>query len=113
MDPQALVLLEEGLKAIYHAGYSHHDLNGANIGVYIGARTLEGTERSQMEDARNPIRVVGQNYLAANLSQFFNFSGPSVVLDTACSSSLVGLQVASDALKGGSVDAALVGGVTL
>lgn len=113
MDPQAIVLLEESMKAIYHAGYSHQDVNGANFGVYIGARTIGNPDKSLVENARNPIRVVGQNYLAANLSQFFNFSGPSLVLDTACSSSLVAMQVAMDALKGGSVDAALVGGVTL
>ncbi len=113
MDPQAIVLLEESLKAVYHAGYSQQDINGANIGVYIGARTIGEIDKSAMENARNPIRVMGQNYLAANISQFFNFRGPSVVLDTACSSSLVAMQVAIDALKGGSLDAALVGGVTL
>jgi len=113
LDPQAIVLLEETLKAIYNAGYSHEELNGSRTGVYIGARNLSENETSLMDGTRNPIRVVGQNYLAANISQFFNFTGPSMVIDTACSSALVAMQMASDALKNQSIDYAIVAGVSI
>ena len=39
MDPQALVLLEESLKAVYDAGYSEQDINSSATGIYIGARS--------------------------------------------------------------------------
>ena len=71
MDPQALVLLEESLKAIYDAGYSHKQLLGKSIGVYIGARSFNQPDLVTLENTRNPIMAIGQNYLAANISQFF------------------------------------------
>ncbi|MEE8056697.1 MAG: SDR family NAD(P)-dependent oxidoreductase [Pseudomonadales bacterium] len=113
MDPQALVLLEESLKALYHAGYTHESMNGSNTGVYIGARSQPSADASLLEKTRNPIMTVGQNYLAANLSQFFNFHGPALVIDTACSSSLVAMKMAAEALQSGTIDSALVGGVSL
>ncbi|MCP5005109.1 MAG: hypothetical protein GY941_14420, partial [Planctomycetes bacterium] len=113
MDPQALVLLEESLKAIYHAGYSHQELGGKNIGVYIGARSQGPVSISSLKKTQNPIMPVGQNYLAANLSQFYDFKGPSLVIDTACSSALVGMNMAVEAMQAGVVDSALVGGVSL
>ncbi|WP_455872390.1 beta-ketoacyl synthase N-terminal-like domain-containing protein [Serratia proteamaculans] len=112
MDPQALVLLEESLNVIYHAGYTHHELAGMNVGVYIGARGQQ-VNLSKIEHCRNPIMAVGQNYLAANISQFFNLRGPSLVIDTACSSSLVGMNMAVEAMCAGTIDSALVGGVSL
>ncbi|MFF0836623.1 MULTISPECIES: SDR family NAD(P)-dependent oxidoreductase [unclassified Streptomyces] len=113
MDPQALVLLEESLKAIHHAGYRFDDLDGSNTGVYVGARGRGRADTGLVDAARNPIMAVGQNYLAANISQFFDWQGPAMVLDTACSSSLVAMKLATDALAAGSVDLAVVAGVSL
>ncbi|NEU03197.1 hypothetical protein G3563_30220, partial [Escherichia coli] len=48
-----------------------------------------------------------------NLSQFFDVRGPSVVVDTACSSALVGMNMAIQALRGGDIQSAIVGGVSL
>ncbi|WP_158942674.1 SDR family NAD(P)-dependent oxidoreductase, partial [Streptomyces sp. ERV7] len=113
MDPQALVLLEESLKAVHHAGYRFGELDGTNTGVYVGARGRGRADNDLVAGARNPIMTVGQNYLAANISQFFNWRGPAMVLDTACSSSLVAMKLATDALTAGSVDLAVVAGVSL
>ncbi|WP_318198082.1 SDR family NAD(P)-dependent oxidoreductase [Streptomyces sp. MCL20-2] len=113
MDPQALVLLEESLKALHHAGYRPQELEGTRTGVYVGARGSHRTDDALVDGARNPIMTVGQNYLAANVSQFFNWHGPAMVIDTACSSSLVAMRTASDALATGSADLALVAGVSL
>lgn len=112
LDPQALILLEESLKAIYHAGYTHQQLTGKNIGVYIGARSQNATA-ARLEKTRNPIMVAGQNYLAANIAQFFNFSGPALVVDTACSSSLVAMNIAIEAIRAGTIEGAIVGGISL
>ncbi|MGW3569213.1 SDR family NAD(P)-dependent oxidoreductase [Streptomyces sp. NPDC000941] len=113
MDPQALVLLEESLKAVHHAGYRLGELDATRTGVYVGARSRSRTDDALVGAARNPIMAIGQNYLAANVSQFFNWHGPAVVIDTACSSSLVAMRSATDALAAGSVDLALVAGVSL
>lgn len=113
MDPQALLVLEESLKLICHAGYSTQELKGKPMGVYIGARTQHQPEESDLYQARNPIVAIGQNYLAANISHFLDLRGPSVVMDTACSSALVAMNMAVQALRAGDIDSAIVGGASL
>nr|WP_255298558.1 non-ribosomal peptide synthetase [Brevibacillus dissolubilis] len=113
MDPQALIVLEECLKLWYHAGYTHTEIKGKAIGVYLGGRSQHKPTEENLLHARNPIVAVGQNYLAANISQFFDVRGPSLVLDTACSSAMVGMNMAVQALRSGDIEAAVVGGVSL
>lgn len=113
MDPQARLLLEESLSLLCHAGYRPEELVGDSVGVYIGARTRHWPEGSTLDHASNPILAVGQNYLATNLSHYFDFRGPSLVVDTACSSALVGMNLAIQALRNGEISAAMVGGVNV
>ncbi|MCZ8521618.1 MULTISPECIES: beta-ketoacyl synthase N-terminal-like domain-containing protein [Paenibacillus] len=113
MDPQAHLILEEALRTVCHAGYSPEDIKGRAVGVYIGARSRHEPGEESLRQARNPILAVGPNYLASNISQFFDLRGPSLVLDTACSSALVGMDLAVQALRSGEIDYALVGGVSL
>ncbi|MGO4757013.1 beta-ketoacyl synthase N-terminal-like domain-containing protein, partial [Streptomyces sp. 2MCAF27] len=95
MDPQALLLLDEVNRAVHHAGYRPAELKGRRIGVYVGGRGGHMPDAERLERAKNPVVVTGQNYLAANLSQFFDFRGPSLVIDTACSSALVAMDMAT------------------
>jgi polyketide synthase PksN len=113
MDPQALLVLEETLNLWSHAGYSLQEIKGKSIGVYIGGRSQHRPDEQALKAAKNPILAMGQNYLAANVSQFFDLRGPSLVLDTACSSALVGMNLAVQALHSGEISAAVVGGVGL
>ncbi|WP_276736066.1 non-ribosomal peptide synthetase [Bacillus sp. (in: firmicutes)] len=113
MDPQALLVLEECLKLLYHAGYTPEEIKGKPVGVYIGGRSQHKPDEESLHYAKNPIVAVGQNYLAANVSQFFDVRGPSVVVDTACSSALVGMNMAIQSLRSGDIQSALVGGVSL
>ncbi|WP_313912526.1 SDR family NAD(P)-dependent oxidoreductase [Tahibacter sp.] len=113
MDRQALLVLEESLKAWHHAGYTAAELKGTRSGVFLGARGQYHADPVSLRDAVNPILALGQNYLASNVSQFFDLRGPSLVVDTACSSALVALNMAMQGLRGGEIDAALVGGVSL
>ncbi|HEY0195769.1 MAG TPA: beta-ketoacyl synthase N-terminal-like domain-containing protein [Kofleriaceae bacterium] len=113
MDPQALVVLEECVMAVSHAGYPAAELGGTRTGVYIGGRGRSHAGGALIADARNPIMAVGQNYLAANVARALDLQGPALVVDTACSSALVALALASDALATGAIDAALVAGVSL
>lgn len=111
MDPQALLILEESLKLFCHAGYTLDEIKGSSVGVYLGGRSQLQT--NLIYSARNPIMAVGQNYLATNVSQFFDLKGPSMVIDTACSSALVSMNLGIDALLNGEISSALVGGVSI
>jgi len=113
MDPQAFLLLEEGLKTCYHAGYLLEEIKGSATGVYLGARGQHHPEDTLLYAAKDPIVAVGQNYLAANISRYFDFHGPSLVVDTACSSALVAMNLAIQALLNGEIETALVGGVNI
>ncbi|AZE49482.1 Polyketide synthase [Pseudomonas chlororaphis] len=113
MDPQARLMLEQGVTALFDAGYSQRDLSGRPVGVYIGGRLRVTADARSLAEASNPILGVGQNYLASNLSRFFNLTGPSLVVDTACSSGLTAMSLAFDALHNGSIDMALVGATSL
>ncbi|WP_269389415.1 SDR family NAD(P)-dependent oxidoreductase [Bacillus amyloliquefaciens] len=113
MDPQALAVLEESLKLWCHAGYTREEIKGMEAGVYIGGRSQHQPDPESLANTRNPIVAGGQNYLAANVSQFFDLRGPSIVLDTACSSALTGMNMAVQALRSGDIKAAVVGGVSL
>lgn len=113
MDPQARLMMEESLQALHDAGYAHGELSARPVGVYIGGRLQVTADQQGLAAAVNPILGVGQNYLASNISRFFNFTGPSMVVDTACSSGLTAMSIAFDALRSGSIDMALVGTTSL
>lgn len=113
MDPQAFLVLEETLKLFHHAGYTPAELKGKPVGIYLGGRSNHSPGPGRLARMRNPIIAVGQNYLSANVSQFFDLRGPSLVIDTACSSALVGMNMAIQALQHGEIEAAVVGGVSL
>jgi polyketide synthase PksN len=113
MDPQGRIILEESLRAIYDAGYEHKQLSGQKIGVYIGGRSQPNLNINDILKAPNPILGMGQNYLATNISRYFNFKGPSLVVDTACSSGITGMLLACDSLREGRIDMGLVGAVSV
>ena len=81
---------------------------------------LDFTEeaRQALTEALVPMQaysMVGSlmNMVAANVSQCFDFGGPSFTMDAACSSALVALHEGVWQLRAGLVDAAVVGGVYL
>ncbi|HML90294.1 MAG TPA: SDR family NAD(P)-dependent oxidoreductase [Methylomusa anaerophila] len=113
MDPQARLILEESLRAIYDAGYERKQLTGQKIGVYIGGRSQANINISDVLKAPNPILGIGQNYLATNISRCFNLKGPSLVVDTACSSGITSMLFAADSLRERRIDMALVGAVNV
>ncbi|MCO1604482.1 SDR family NAD(P)-dependent oxidoreductase [Desulfosporosinus nitroreducens] len=112
MDPQALLVLQEALMLLCNAGYHQQEIKGKSVGVYLGGRSQHLPDESVLCQARNPIMTVGQNYLAANVSQYFDLRGPSMVVDTACSSALVCMHMAIQTLCTGEIDSAMVGGVS-
>ncbi|UJR12471.1 hypothetical protein I4U23_016646 [Adineta vaga] len=116
MDPQLRLLLEVTYESICDAGINPTKLKGTKTGVFIGASSSD----AQTVFSSNPQTLEGYSMtgcatsmFANRLSYFFDFKGPSYTVDTACSSSLLALDCALNALRSGTCDAAIVGGVNL
>ncbi|WP_030253872.1 non-ribosomal peptide synthetase/type I polyketide synthase [Streptomyces violens] len=116
LDPQQRKLLEVSWEALEDGGQRPAGLAGGDIGVFIGAFTMD----------YNILHFADLDFLAAHtatgtmmtmvsnrISHAFDFRGPSVSLDTACSSSLVALHLARQSLLRGETDLALAGGTLL
>jgi len=116
MDPQQRVLLQLAWRALEDANISATSLHGENVGVYIGASSLDHANLT-VEDpaAAGPYFMTGNtlSIVSNRISHIFGLSGPSMTVDTACSSSLVALDQAMRALNAGEIDTAIVGGVNI
>ncbi|WP_280343043.1 type I polyketide synthase [Nocardia abscessus] len=110
MDPLQRLLLETSVLATTDAGYRRDELAGTRVGVYAGSRAANYFNRIPVAD-RHTIIGIGQNFIAARISDYFDWHAGNVVLDSACSSSLLSVHLACQALRAGEVDAALAGGV--
>jgi phthiocerol/phenolphthiocerol synthesis type-I polyketide synthase C len=116
MDPQQRLLLELAYEAIEDAGIDVARLAGEAVGVFVGGSSwdysnLNVGDRAAM-DAYSMIGVTLCS-LANRISYVFDLRGPSFTVDTACSSSLVALHLACEAIRGGQIGMAMVGGVSL
>ncbi|MGE8943347.1 SDR family NAD(P)-dependent oxidoreductase [Leptospira interrogans] len=114
MDPQQRLILQLTWEALEDAGIPPSTLARQNIGVYMGASSMENSHRQFFDPAGTDSYLMTGNSLsiiANRVSYQFDLRGPSLTLDTACSSSLVALDYAIQDLKAGKIDAAIVGGV--
>jgi acyl transferase domain-containing protein len=116
MDPQQRLLLELAAEALEDAGLPASRLAGSGTGIFIGGSLTD------YADLRLPDPAGGDRYfmtgsalsiLANRLGNVFDLRGPAQTIDTACSSALVALHWACEALRGGRIPAALVGGVNM
>ncbi|MCL2163010.1 MAG: acyltransferase domain-containing protein, partial [Oscillospiraceae bacterium] len=118
MDPQQRLLLETTWEAFEDGGLVVEKFSGTKVGVYIGGFTLDykilqfGGFDYDSIDIHTASGSMMTN-LSNRISHVFDFKGPSISIDTACSSSLVALHLASQGIKNGDCDAAVVGGVML
>jgi acyl transferase domain-containing protein len=116
LDPQQRLLLEVTHDALEDAGLTRAELQGGNVGVFIGSSSFDymalDTCRKEHIDGYYGIGN-SHNLLAGRISYFLNLKGPSLAIDTACSSSLTALHLAVSALHGGEIDLAIVGGVNV
>ncbi|EPE10816.1 polyketide synthase [Ophiostoma piceae UAMH 11346] len=114
LDPQQRLLLECSYEALENAGMTLDEINGSDMGVFVGSFCFDWAKITLRDADAIPLyhaTGTGQAMLANRLSYFFNLHGPSVTLDTACSSSLVALHQACQALRAGECETALVAGV--
>ncbi|CAM4477235.1 type I polyketide synthase [Paenibacillus xylanexedens] len=120
MSPVQRLFLQTVWRAVEDAGYGGDRLAGSSTGVYVGViGDQEGYKYKQMVEELSPdmlpIATVGNlsSIIPARIAYLLNLTGPAMVVDTACSSSLVALDMAVRALREGSCDMAIAGGIRL
>lgn len=116
VDPQQRHLLEVTHDALAHAGLRSSSLAGSDTGVYVGASSVDYGARFFADPSAADVHMMTGNTLsviANRLSYNLDLHGPSFTVDTACSSSLVALNLAAEAIRAGTVETAIVGGVNL
>lgn len=92
LDPQQRLLLECSYEALENAGMSLEDINGSDMGVFVGSFCFDWAKVTLRDADAIPLyhaTGTGQAMLANRLSYFFNLHGPSVTLDTADRKSVV------------------------
>ncbi len=112
LDPLIRQFLEVSGQTLRDAGYEKEELWGKKVGVFVGSRVANYSAKIK-QMLRNSIMGIGQNFIAAHVSHFYNFKGPTLVVDTACSSSLVSVHLACQSLIMKESDLALAGGVDI
>ena len=116
MDPQLRLLLEVTYETLIDAGIEPQSVRNSRTGVFIGTTGSEAGEAfsSNAEDIDGYDMTGCFPAMFANRVSFaFDFKGPSFAVNTACSSSLLALDCAVQAIKSGTCNAAIVGGVCL
>ncbi|WP_341282699.1 SDR family NAD(P)-dependent oxidoreductase [Paenibacillus sp. FSL H8-0537] len=118
-DPCQRVFMQKAWHAIEDAGYGGDKLRGSRTGIYVGFANIIRDSYQKMLTDVDPVMmseaIVGNvsAMLPSRISHLLDLKGPTMVVDTACSSSLVAVHLASNAIRGGDCDMAIVGGVKL
>jgi len=116
MDPQQRIILQTAWSTVEDAGYRPSDLSGSDTGVFVGVAVNDYAEilRDHGVDVEaHAATGVSHAILANRISYLLDLNGPSEAIDTACSSSLVALHRAVEAIRSGTCEMALVGGVNV
>src|SRR5690606_5773164 len=116
MDPQQRLMLEVAWHALEDAGIAPDALLGTQTGVFVGVGNGD-YGRMLFGDAEHIDAYSGSggslSVVAGRLAYVLGLHGPALAVDTACSASLVAVHLASQSLRSGECDLALVGGVNL
>jgi acyl transferase domain-containing protein/NADPH:quinone reductase-like Zn-dependent oxidoreductase/acyl carrier protein len=116
IDPQQRLLLEVVWGALEDCGIAPSAVAGSNVGVYVGASSLDYGNLLTVDPAAIESHFMTGNTLSVlsnRISYIFDLRGPSFTVDTACSSSLVAFAEAQAAISCGRIDMAIVAGVNL
>ncbi|KAF9764141.1 Reducing polyketide synthase fub1, partial [Fusarium sp. DS 682] len=116
MDPTQRILLELAYEGLENAGLKIDEVANQHMSCYIGACQHDywDLQAYDMDSApKYTATGTGPALLSNRISWFFNLKGPSITVDTACSSSLSALHLASQSIRNGESESALVGALGL
>jgi phthiocerol/phenolphthiocerol synthesis type-I polyketide synthase C len=116
VDPQQRLLMEVVWEALEDARIKPSSIAGKEVGVYVGASSLDHGNLHAQDLASIDSHFMTGNTLSIvsnRISYAFDLKGPSFTVDTACSSSLVAFNQAMNDLRLGRIDVAIVAGVNL
>jgi phthiocerol/phenolphthiocerol synthesis type-I polyketide synthase C len=116
LDPQQRLMLEASWLVLEDADTPASVVRGSRTGVYVGTSwhdyEILRKDRSALPTQHSAVGNA-PDVIAARISYFYGFTGPSLTVETGCSSSLVALHLAAQALRAGEIEGAIVGGVNL
>ncbi|WP_278262535.1 non-ribosomal peptide synthetase/type I polyketide synthase [Nocardia sp. AG03] len=117
LDPQQRLFLETAWHAMEHAGIDPAHCGtagvfaGANLPGYLLSNLLGG-QRFVLDAAMFELQIHNdKDYLASRTAHALGLTGPAISVQTACSTSLVAVHEAAAALRAGTCELALAGGV--
>ncbi|WP_394836994.1 SDR family NAD(P)-dependent oxidoreductase [Pendulispora rubella] len=116
VDPQQRLMLELAWEALEDAGIPPRGLRGSRTGVFVGAMWSEygaGVRGAPEQIAQHTLAGGDPGIIPARVSYALGLRGPSLHVNTACSSSLVAVHLATQSLRDGECELAIVGGVSL
>lgn len=113
MDPQQRVALRVAWRALENSGINPDDLQGRNVGCYVGA-SLSGYGPDMAEFSHHSGHLLSGTALgvvSGRIAYTLGLAGPALTVDASCASGLAALHVAIQSMRGGDCDMALAGGV--
>ncbi|MFX0574275.1 type I polyketide synthase [Nocardia nepalensis] len=117
IDPQQLLALELSWEALEDAGLAATARDARRCGVFLGSSGSDFAEIVASQGgpgiSRHSLWGVGRGIIANRVSNYFGFSGPSILVDSAQASSLVAVHLACESLRSGESEVALAGGLNL
>ncbi|KAK5055906.1 hypothetical protein LTR84_012456 [Exophiala bonariae] len=115
LDPQQRMLLEVVWECMENAG--QHDWRGSNTGVFVGTWGDDWLDflAKDPQQTGGILNTAGAGDFAISnrISYEYDLQGPSMTIKAACASSMICLHEASQALRNGECDAAIVAGTNL
>ncbi|GAB0102589.1 type I polyketide synthase [Nocardia sp. JMUB6875] len=117
IDPQQLLALELSWEALEDAGLAEAARESRRGGVFLGCTGGDFAELVTAAEGpgitRHSLWGATRGIIANRVSNYFGFTGPSLLVDSAQASSLVAVHLACESLRAGETDIALAGGVNL
>ncbi|WP_028876877.1 polyketide synthase [Teredinibacter turnerae] len=111
MDPQQKLFLAMAYWALEDSLICSSEFP-EKTGVYVGSSSFEFAMNKRKSDScKFRLPGLGNNFIANRVSNFFNFTGPSMVVDASCASSMLAVKHACSALIAKEISLAITGGV--
>ena len=116
MDPQQRLLMEVIWHCIEDSGHKASDFSGPRTGLFVS--TQSDDYKKLLQDHQmflNPNYWLGNEsaMFPAKIAYFLDIQGPCQFINTECTSSLVAIHEASQRIREGSIDQAIVGAANL